>query len=180
MPMYFARWPDGSFSVVDAADEQSAYVQLDELGPEPAELRLMESCLIDFELTDSGTFRLREFGGETLGEILDNGYPALKAALSSGRLADHGVVDDAEGIDGYDDSAKAILADAVRTERERFKDFEPSPASTELGKALQENLGASGHYVDALVQTPAEESPSADPPPARARCRKARSSQIHH
>jgi hypothetical protein len=184
MPMYFARWPDGSFSVVHAADEQSAYVQLDELGPEPAELRLMESCLIDFELTDSGTFRLHEFGGETLAEILENGYPALNAALLSGPLADHGVVDDAGSIEVYDNSAKRILLDAVRAERERCRSFEPSPASSDLGKALQEQLGAAGQYVDALVEMAAEESPSADraadSPPARARCRAAKSSHVRH
>ena len=43
MPMYFARWPDGSFSVVHAHDEQDAYVQLDELGVEPATIRWMRS-----------------------------------------------------------------------------------------------------------------------------------------
>ena len=157
MPIYFARWPDGSFSVVHASDEQDAYVQLDELGDEPAELRVMESCLIDFELTDSGAFRLHEFGGETQHEILENGYPLLNAALKSGPLADHGVVDDAGAINGYDDSAKGILSDAVRAERERCRPFEPTPASTELGKALQGHLGGSGQYVDALVEIVAEE-----------------------
>ena len=156
MPMYFARWPDGSFSLVNAGDEQDAYVQLDEFGEEPAELRLMESCLVDFELTDNGAFRLREFGGETLDEILD-GYPSLNAALVSGSLDEHDVVDDAGAIDGYDDSVKEILSNAVRAERERFKNFEPSPASTELGKTLQGHLAGSGHYVDALVEMVAEE-----------------------
>jgi hypothetical protein len=45
----------------------------------------------------------------------------------------------------------------VRAERERCKPFEPSPASTEIGKALQGHLGGSGHYVDALVEMVAEE-----------------------
>jgi hypothetical protein len=144
MPMYFARWPDGSFSLVHACDEQDAYVQLDELGVEPAELRLMESCLIDFELTDSGSFRLHEFGEETLGEILD-GYPALNAALTSG------VLDEDEA------SAKEVLSKAVQAERERFQSFEPSPASTEVGKDLQGRLAGSGHYVDALVEMVAGE-----------------------
>ncbi|HUE22849.1 MAG TPA: hypothetical protein VMQ86_14280 [Bryobacteraceae bacterium] len=157
MPMYFARWPDGSFSVVHAVDEQDAYVQLDEFGAEPAELRLMESCLIDFELTDSGTFRLCQFGDDTLNEILENAYPLLDAALSSELLDEHGVVDDAGAVGRYGDSAKAILSDAVRAERERFKSFEPVPASTEIGKTIQGQLGGSGHYVDALVEMVAEE-----------------------
>jgi len=156
MPMYLARWPDGSFSLVHAVDEEDAYVQLDELGVEPAELRLMESCLVDFELTDSGKFRLNQFGDDTLDEVLD-AYPSLNAALVSGALDDHDVVDDGEGIDHYDASAKEILSNAVQAERERFKSFEPSSASTELGKSLQVPLGGSGHYVDALVEMVAEE-----------------------
>jgi|HubBroStandDraft_1064217.scaffolds.fasta_scaffold05785_4 hypothetical protein len=156
MPIFLARWPDGSFSLVDAYDEQSAFVLLDELGDEPAELRLMENCLVDFDLTDSGAFRLRQFGEETWEQILDS-YPSLNAALKSGELDDHNIVDDARGIDEYSASAKETLAKAVQAERERFKSFEPSPASTEIGKALQGQLGGSGHYVDALVEMVAEE-----------------------
>jgi hypothetical protein len=156
MPMYFARWPDGSFSIVHASDEQSAYVQLDELGEEPAVLRVMESCLVDFELTDNGTFRLVQFGSETREEILENGYPSLNAALQSGIVAEHDVVDDARGVDDYGASAKEALSKAVQAEKERFKSFEPSRASTELGKAVQAQLGGSGHYVDALLERVAE------------------------
>jgi hypothetical protein len=157
MPMYFARWPDGSFSVVHASDEQDASVQLDELGVEPAELHPMQSCLIDFEFTDSGTFRLCQFGDDTLDEILENGYPLLDAALRSEPLDEHDVVDDVAATDRYDDSAKGILSDAVRAERERCKSFEPSPAATEIGKALQGHLGGSGSYMDALVERVAGE-----------------------
>lgn len=67
------------------------------------------------------------------------------------------VVDDAGAIDGYDASAKGILSDAVRSERERFKSLEPSHASTELGKTLQGRLAGSGHHVDTLVEVAAEE-----------------------
>jgi hypothetical protein len=86
----FARWPDGSFSLVHAGDEQDAYVQLDELGVEP--------------------------GGA---------------------------------------QADGVLLDRFRVKR--FQSFEPSPASTEVGKALQTHLAGSGHYVDALVEMVAEE-----------------------
>jgi hypothetical protein len=154
--MYLARWMDGSFTLVHAIDEQDAYVQLDELGVEPAELRLMESCLVDFELTDSGKFRLNQFGDDTLDEVLE-AYPSLDAALTSGLLDDHDAVDDGEAIDHYDTPAKEALSNAVQAERERFKSFEPSPASTEIGKILQGPIGGSGHYVDALVEMVAEE-----------------------
>src|SRR5258707_1192396 len=65
MPAFCARWPDGSFSIVDADDETHALIQLDELGDEPAELWQLRSCLVDFELTDAGTFRIRQFGEQT-------------------------------------------------------------------------------------------------------------------
>ena len=61
MPAFCARWPDGSFSIVEADDKTHALIQLDELGDEPAELWQMQSCLLDFELTESGTFRIRQF-----------------------------------------------------------------------------------------------------------------------
>jgi hypothetical protein len=32
MPAFCARWPDGSFSIVDADDETHALIQLDQLG----------------------------------------------------------------------------------------------------------------------------------------------------
>jgi len=48
MPAFCARWPDGSFSIVDADDETHALIQLDELGEEPAQLWMMESWLVGF------------------------------------------------------------------------------------------------------------------------------------
>src|SRR5437016_10022858 len=77
MLTFCARWPDGSFSIVGADDETDALIQLDELGDEPAELWPMDSCLLDFDLTDEGTFRLKQFGEQTGPEILERGYPVL-------------------------------------------------------------------------------------------------------
>jgi hypothetical protein len=48
MPAFCARWPDGSFSIVDAEDQTEALIQLDEIGDEPADLWQMQSCLLDF------------------------------------------------------------------------------------------------------------------------------------
>jgi hypothetical protein len=60
MPAFCARWPDGSFSLVTADDETHALIQPDELADEPAELSELESCLLDFELTDDGAFRITQ------------------------------------------------------------------------------------------------------------------------
>ena len=52
MPAFCARWPDGSFSIIDADDETDARIQLDELGDEPADLWAMESCLLGNQEAD--------------------------------------------------------------------------------------------------------------------------------
>jgi hypothetical protein len=65
MPAFCARWPDGSFSIVEAEDETNALIQLYELGDDPADLWQLESCLLDFELTEAGTIRIRQFGEQT-------------------------------------------------------------------------------------------------------------------
>ena len=82
MPAFCARWPDGSFSIVDADDEVHALILLDELADEPAELWQMQSCLLDFELTDDGTFRLSQFGEDTGPEIMERAHPVLSVALA--------------------------------------------------------------------------------------------------
>ncbi len=92
MPAFCARWPDGSFSIIDADDETDARIQLDELGDEPADLWAMESCLLDFELTDSGTFRLTQFGERTAPEILERAYPVLNKTLESESFADQPIM----------------------------------------------------------------------------------------
>ena len=83
MPVYFARWKDGSFSIAEAEDEDEAYELLDEFGDEPAELSRLNSCLIDFELTERGHFRLGHFGELMQDEIFERGYPLLQSALTA-------------------------------------------------------------------------------------------------
>lgn len=113
MPAFCARWPDGSFSIVDADDETHALIQLDELGEEPAQLWMMESCLLDFELTDNGSFRLKQFGEETGPEIMKKAYPLLNKALKKRAFEDHRIEDPVESVQ-YRPAAKKILFDAVR------------------------------------------------------------------
>jgi hypothetical protein len=156
MPAFCARWPDGSFSIVDAVNETDALIQLDELGDEPAELWAMQSCLVDFELSDDGTFRLKQFGEETAPEILERAYPVLNKVLEDEALADRAIVSEADPP--RDDSPEnETLRDAVKAERERLKAFERTPATTELGKELQSQVGGSGAYVDAIVEQTASE-----------------------
>jgi hypothetical protein len=156
MPAFCARWPDGSFSIVAAEDETDARIQLDELGDEPAELWPMQSCLLDFELTDEGTFRLKQFGEQTAPEILEKSYPVLNKVLEGEAFAEHAIESEA-GPQQYDAAATEILRKAVEAERERLTNFQRTPATTERGKDLQHQLGGSGAYVDALVEHAASE-----------------------
>jgi hypothetical protein len=151
MPAFCARWPDGSFSIVDAEDEVHALILLDELGDEPAELWPMQSCLLDFELTDDGTFRIRQFGEETGPEIMDRAYPVLGKVLQDETFADHTMEDCGESLN-CGAEAREALRKAVDIERNRLKEFQRTSAATEVGKGVQGAIGGSGAYIDALVQ----------------------------
>jgi hypothetical protein len=150
MPAFCARWPDGSFSIVDADDETDALVQLDELGDEPAELWQMKSCLLDFEMTDHGSFRLAQFGELTEPEILTRAYPRLSKALEGDNFGEYAIVDEGEALN-YGSEAAEVLREAVEAERERLRDFQRTEATTERGKDIQCQLGGSGAYIDAIV-----------------------------
>ena len=143
--IYFARWKDGSFSLVDAEDEDEAFQLLDEFGDEPAELSALDSCLIDFELTDSGAFRLRAFGEVMKDEIMERGYPLLQLGLQ--RVASEEY--DPEDVTG--DVPKEVAA-AVAAERERLASFQPAEASTELGKGISDHANISGRNIDAVIR----------------------------
>jgi hypothetical protein len=156
MAIYFARWKDGSFSLVEAFDEDEAYELLDEFGDEPAELSELNSCLIDFELTDRGSFRLRSFGEAMDEEILELGYPLLRGALQC--------TSDQEEYDPREEDTRADeghippgIAEAVKSERERLAEFRPASAGTELGKDMQARTNISGRNADAVINRTAIE-----------------------
>jgi hypothetical protein len=64
-------------SIVESDDEDEAYELLDESAT-PVELSALKSCLIDFELTDRGSFQLGHFGEVMQDEILERGYPVCR------------------------------------------------------------------------------------------------------
>jgi hypothetical protein len=82
----------------------------------------MQSCLVDFELTDDGTFRLKQFGEQTAPEILERGYPMLDKALEGEAFTEH-AIESAADPQPYDSAATEILRNAVKAERGRLKDF---------------------------------------------------------
>jgi hypothetical protein len=108
----------------------------------------MQSCLEDFELTDDGTFRLKQFGEQTAPEILERGYPMLDKALEGEAFTEH-AIESAADPQPYDSAATEILRNAVKAERGRLKDFQRTSATTERGKDLQRQVGGSGAHAAA-------------------------------
>ncbi len=155
MAVYFARWKDGSFSIVEAEDENEAYELLDEFGDEPAELSVLKSCLIDFELTERGSFRLGHFGEVMQDEILERGYPLLQAALATVSSQEYDPEQD-EAPESVSDVPLDVTK-AVEAERKRFAGFRPASASTELGKDIQSHTDTSGRNIDAVIRRKATE-----------------------
>ena len=154
MPVFFARWRDGSFSIVSAVDETDAYVQLDEIADEPAEVSEMRSCLLDFGLTANGTFHLIEMGQDTADEILKKGYPSLRKALVKEPCPEYAIVEECRrsqcefGIETTINVRKAAKAEQNRL---RSKSDKRTPAKTELGRAIQDTMSCSGPYADAMA-----------------------------
>jgi hypothetical protein len=147
VPTFFARWLDGGFSIVAAVDESDAYVQLDEIADEPSEVWEMPLCLLDFELTDNGTFRLIEIGEETATEILKRSYPRLRKALAKEPIPQRALVDRPQI-----ETLKKIR-NAAKSEQNRLgsKSSKRIPAKSAIGRAIQSKMSCSGPYADALA-----------------------------
>jgi hypothetical protein len=171
MPMFMVRWPDGSFALAEAWDEDDAYVQFDEIADCPSEIHRLNSCLLDFGLTDRGTFRLHEIGVDTGEQILELGYPELRKEYG-------GLVSTDTLVDGPEDvKPKRSMRAAVRAERKRLKGNFGPPAATAVGKEIQKKMGCSGPYADILaaraVAEPAEAGKAAAQPTRKTAKKKA-------
>jgi hypothetical protein len=151
--LYLCRWPNGEFSLVKADDRKDAVVQLDEwAGAEPAWLIPLDTCMIDFRVTDGGEIELAEFGEETADFIWDKCYPELERVLSSDDVLEH--------LGGKRDREAANkIGRAVEHERKRLWHVqrEGTPAKTALGRELQKRLGTVGPVADRYVEIAANE-----------------------
>lgn len=140
MAVFLARWPNGDCAIVMARNRNEAYIQLDEIGDEPAMLWQMPICLISFVLTDRGSIELEWFGQETMEFIRENCYPGLAAldwdvdptVRKRGRVPSH-------------------VKNAVAAERSRHAEYQGSKATTQAGAQLQSRICASGRFADCVV-----------------------------
>src|SRR5271170_5913577 len=91
MAMYLYRWPNGEFSIVNAATKDDAIILLDEWGnAEQALLKRSPDCAFDFRLDDDGQIELADIGGATHDFIMKTCYPELAKASSSAEWNDEG------------------------------------------------------------------------------------------
>jgi hypothetical protein len=68
--------------------------------------------LADFELTEGGTFRIRQFGEQTGPQIMERACPVLGKALEDEAFSEHPMEDQVEplryGLEGTDVLRKAV------------------------------------------------------------------------
>ena len=93
MAIFLCRWPNGSFSVVGAANKAEPAMELDEIGDtDGAEISQMPSCMLDFEIVPPGTnheigfeslIRFSGFGEQTRTFVLEKAYPRLNETLGT-------------------------------------------------------------------------------------------------
>ena len=114
--LYLCRWPNGDCSVVKARDRSEAVRPLDEWGSaDPTCLVAMDSCMIDFRLSDRAEIELNHFGEETENLIWEQCYPELEESLS--RIQSK--------YDSGSQNVRASLAVAVQHERTRQWSLRP-------------------------------------------------------
>jgi hypothetical protein len=144
------RWPNGDLSFVSATNKEDAIVMLDEWdNAELAELGQIQNFMVDFGLTDDGELELQAFGERALEDIWERAYPVLsQTRLEAAR----------DGADEPTPSGKEKIREAVRAERQRLDGKRKRKlANTELGKSLQNQLGAPAILVNRYVKQAATE-----------------------
>ena len=147
MAIYLCRWPNGEFSIVNAATKEDAIILLDEWGnAEPASLKRMPDCMFDFRLTDDGQIELADIGGATHDFIMETCYPELWKASGAAEWNDDG--------SDFSSSGQQQIREAVELERTRLWNDQPraKEAETELGRDIQRQTGAASVFVDRIVR----------------------------
>ena len=151
MAIFLCRWPNGSFSVVGAANKTEAVMELDEIGDtDGAEISRMPSCMLDFEIVPpdanheigfESLIRFSGFGEQTRSFVLEKAYPKLNETL--------GTALEAEETDPV--AARKLWAEAIEVEMNRVH-HEPITADTEIGRRIQHQAGMSGAVANQIVR----------------------------
>jgi len=155
MAIFLCRWPNGSFSVVGAANKAEPAMELDEIGDtDGAEISQMPSCMLDFEIVPPGAnreigfeslIRFSGFGEQTRTFVLEKAYPRLNETLGTAL----------EGEETDPVATRKLWAEAVEIEMNRVR-HEPTMAETELGRRIQHQAGMSGVVANRIVRKTAK------------------------
>jgi hypothetical protein len=125
MPAFVCRWPNGNFSVVQAASKEEATILLDEYAnADGCSLFAVPNLMFHFKLRDEGQFELEEVGEECGDKFWNKAYPFLYAALSA---------------DVSDDTQRIEVVKAVEQERSRVKGPEKTD-SADIPGALRKRI----------------------------------------
>lgn len=150
VPIFMCRWPNGDLSFVSARNKEDAIVMLDEWdNAELAELRQIQHFMIDFRLNDDGELDLQAFGERLLDDVWERAYPVLSEARLNAPTDSAGAPTP---------SGKKVIRKAVQAERERLREKKRGKvADTELGKAVQGQMGAPAALINRYVKHVATE-----------------------
>ena len=161
--MYLCRWPNGEFSIVNAATKDDAIVLLDEWGnAEQAALKRIPECMFDFRLRDDGEIELADIGEATYDFILGTCYPELEKALNPAESDENGSDFTSEGQNQIRDAvtredapmgqpvAREKSGDGART---RY-----SEADRRCERAGKSNCASSRDKTAAIQRSPRQEA----------------------
>ena len=147
MPAYLCRWMNGDVSIVMAADPEDAVIRLDEFGnADHAELYEIEDLMIDFRLEDDGRLRIQQWGDLTIETLMEKAFPHLNTAIR-------------ESLDGGEEVREGVSSERIRAvvelERTRLlsdEEEEGPQARTEVGREVQQTMGAPAALIDRLSE----------------------------
>jgi hypothetical protein len=150
MPMFMCRWRNGDRSFVFASDEDDAIIHLDEWDDaEQAELTRIKHFMIDLALTEEGDLKLQQLGEETDDVVWTHAFPNVGPAREKAPRAKGSI----QTFDGAE-----IVREAVRTEKSRpLLITKRKGVEREIGKEIQERLGAPAAAINRYVQDAASD-----------------------
>jgi hypothetical protein len=154
MPIFMCRWPNGDFSVVNAATKNDAIYLLDEVGNgEGCPVKILKTdFMVHFTLADNGEIALELFGELLDEEIMEFGYPLLSKALSQ-----RYEFDDNDHSDEANQARENVRL-AVVKERERVTEGKAKQPRTLIGQRLKNELDAPTNKIDQIVESAAKDA----------------------
>jgi hypothetical protein len=144
MSIFMCRWPNGDLPFVHAPSKEDAIIALDEWdNAELAEITRVSDFMVYFRLNADGELELQDFGEALREHIEEKAFPLLTEARRAAW---------ADGDEPSEDG-KETIRKAVEQEKQRLAGKKHvKAADTELGKSIQEQIGAPAALVNRYVK----------------------------